>query len=413
MSRHLRVKAALIVLLTGMAIVRPLPSTPPWMTLALVLFAVVNIAFPVPGTQWIRMAAVVAAAATLVWPRQLAGFLLIAAVWVWPLAILLAWAVAPDRENDATRRIRAPGATRAKTITAGLVVAVAIASLVYRWLVFHRLEQSAALFVGIPTLLAILVVFQAAPRSAAGVACKAVTIGLLVSMLFLWEGVLCVVMSAPLFYAIALLIGGTVDFARRRLDKRAQTTLSCLAMVVLIPMSLEGVTEATSFNRDEWVTETRIVHASPDAVARAILESPRFDRPLPLYLRSGFPRATSMRIDRTVTPQRFIVSVKGGEMRLNGMEPRTGELVLGVEEMRPGLVRWFVISDDSHFTHYLRWREAQVEWQPLPDGATRVTWTLRYTRSLDPAWYFGPWERYAAKLAAGYLIDSVATPAKP
>ena len=43
-------------------------------------------------------------------------------------------------------------------------------------------------------------------------------------------------------------------------------------------------------------------------------------------------------------------------------------------------------------------------------GDTKVTWTLHYRRSLDPAWYFGPWERYAARLAAGYLIDSVATP---
>jgi hypothetical protein len=41
---------------------------------------------------------------------------------------------------------------------------------------------------------------------------------------------------------------------------------------------------------------------------------------------------------------------------------------------------------------------------------TRVTWTLRYRRGLDPAWYFGPWERYAVRLAAAYLIESVATP---
>jgi len=39
-----------------------------------------------------------------------------------------------------------------------------------------------------------------------------------------------------------------------------------------------------------------------------------------------------------------------------------------------------------------------------------VTWTLDYERGLDPAWYFGPWERYATRLAAGYLIDAVATP---
>ena len=39
-----------------------------------------------------------------------------------------------------------------------------------------------------------------------------------------------------------------------------------------------------------------------------------------------------------------------------------------------------------------------------------MRWTLRYKRLLDPAWYFGPWERYAAKLTADYLIQTVATP---
>jgi hypothetical protein len=51
-----------------------------------------------------------------------------------------------------------------------------------------------------------------------------------------------------------------------------------------------------------------------------------------------------------------------------------------------------------------------VTWEPIGRDATRVTWTLRYRRDLDPAWYFGPWERYATRLAAGYLIDAVATP---
>ena len=38
---------------------------------------------------------------------------------------------------------------------------------------------------------------------------------------------------------------------------------------------------------------------------------------------------------------------------------------------------------------------AEVEWHETGDAQTRVRWTLRYRRSLDPAWYFGPWERYA------------------
>jgi hypothetical protein len=61
-------------------------------------------------------------------------------------------------------------------------------------------------------------------------------------------------------------------------------------------------------------------------------------------------------------------------------------------------------------THFLDWREAVVQWEPADAHTTKVTWTLRYRRGLDPSWYFGPMERYAARLAAGYLIDSVATP---
>ncbi len=61
-------------------------------------------------------------------------------------------------------------------------------------------------------------------------------------------------------------------------------------------------------------------------------------------------------------------------------------------------------------THFLDWRESLVEWQSIDAHTTKVTWTLRYRRGLDPAWYFGPIERYAVGLAAGYLIESVATP---
>lgn len=97
-------------------------------------------------------------------------------------------------------------------------------------------------------------------------------------------------------------------------------------------------------------------------------------------------------------------------MRLNGLEPRAGNLILQLQEARPGFVRWHAAADDSHMTHFLVWRDVTVQWEPVGAHTTKVTWTLRYRRGLDPAWYFGPWERYAAGLAAGYLIDSVATP---
>jgi hypothetical protein len=97
-------------------------------------------------------------------------------------------------------------------------------------------------------------------------------------------------------------------------------------------------------------------------------------------------------------------------MRLDGMEARTGDLVLELAESGPGIVRWRAVSDTSHMTHFLDWTDIVVRWERVGAYETKVTWTLRYRRGLDPAWYFGPMERYAVGLTAGYLIDAVATP---
>ena len=116
---------------------------------------------------------------------------------------------------------------------------------------------------GMPALLATAAVFIPA-RSAMGVACKSVTIGLLISLIFLGEGMLCVLMTAPLFYLVALFVGALIDMSRR--DDSRHNILSCLAALSLVPMSLEGVMPITTIARSTVVSETRIVHAPAEAV---------------------------------------------------------------------------------------------------------------------------------------------------
>jgi hypothetical protein len=416
MSRRIQTKAALVALLVGAAVVghqtdnsfRPMPS---WFSLGFLLFGIVNVLFSAPGTQKVRATAIGATVAALLLPA-LIGPVLFLAWLVWPPAFMVAWAL-ERRSGDGPgvgQQEDHAAATRAQIALAALIGAVAVASLAYRLLSARGLQQTAALFIGIPALLAIVMVFAVSPRSAMGVACKAVTVGLLVSLLFLGEGILCVVMSAPLFYAVAVAIASAMDIAHRRNEKHANTLFSCLILLAMIPMSLEGVTRFTTLNRDESVAESKIVLGSSQEVERALFEPPRFDRVRPLYLRAGFPSPASTRIERSPDRTRWVIQLRGGEMRLDGMEPRIGDLVLELEEARPGLVRWRAISDSSHMTHFLTWREVVVQWEPVDARTTKVTWTLRYRRGLDPSWYFGPLERYAALLAAGYLIDSVATP---
>jgi len=44
---------------------------------------------------------------------------------------------------------------------------------------------------------------------------------------------------------------------------------------------------------------------------------------------------------------------------------------------------------------------------PLADGTTEVSLTIRYRRTLDPAWYFGPVQRKAIGESADYLLENI------
>jgi hypothetical protein len=74
-------------------------------------------------------------------------------------------------------------------------------------------------------------------------------------------------------------------------------------------------------------------------------------------------------------------------------------------------VSFVCLADETKIAEWLGWQSAEVSWTDLGDGRTRVRWTLRYQRRLDPAWYFGPWEAAATTAAADYLIQAAATPA--
>jgi len=404
MPKRVPTKLAIVLLLVGAALLGP--STERFI-LGLLAFGILNALWSPPGTAWVRGLAIAGCVIGLIFPSGAFTAFVTFLFWLlWLPAFLVGWSLARtpavgDRDRDhATGRF-------ARRSVAVIIAAVAVGVVAYKAIFANQLQQTAALFVGIPALLAIIVVLFTSPRSAKGVACKAVTIGLLVALVFLGEGMLCILMSAPIFYAIALGIGAVADSARRTDDAR-QTLYSSLLLLIMAPMSLEGVTDSLSFNRNETATATQIVHASAENVERAVFAPPRFDRVMPMPLRMGFPRPSSVRIDDAT--RHWIVRMRGGEMRLDGMEPRVGDLILELEAARPGLVRWRAISDNSHMTHFLSWQSATVEWTPIDAQTTRVTWTLQFRRGLDPSWYFGPWERYVASMAAAYLIDAVATP---
>jgi len=297
-----------------------------------------------------------------------------------------------------------PRISRAQWALAAIIVALAAGGIAYRLLVKHRLEQTSALFIGIPSLVALVLALTPRAKSIMGIVMKGVTLALLLSAPLLGEGFVCILMAAPLFYLVAFLVAFVLKRLRGKPDLGPGGMLGLTLPLVL--MSLEGTHPSLSFRRDEAVSAVCRVAGRPEDVERALAAVPRFGAPLPFYLRLGFPRPVEARGAGLSPGDERVIHFAGGE-------GRPGDLRLRVEEHRPGRVVFRAVEDGSKIAHWLGFRASEVEFREAGPGETEVRWTIRYERLLDPAWYFGPWERYATRLAAEYLVETVATPGAP
>ncbi|GAA2852299.1 hypothetical protein GCM10010517_09970 [Streptosporangium fragile] len=281
---------------------------------------------------------------------------------------------------------------RARRSLAAVLLALFAALLAYRVLHAGHLEQTALFYVGIPAVIAITVVLTARPRTVTGLVMAAVTIGLALAGPLLGEGIVCLVFAAPLFYLVGLLIGVAADFARRR------GTGALLAPLVLL--TAIGGGEMAAPPRDGAVTVVRA--ASGAQVERALAAAPRFGPVESPFLRLGFPapvlgEGTGLEVgalrEITFTPRRSLGI---------GAVPEPRSMTLRVTERSPGRVTFSVVRDTT-VARWLELKEAEFAW-----GDGRLALTMRYRRTFDPGWYFGPLQRYAVGEAAGYLAGTFA-----
>jgi hypothetical protein len=276
----------------------------------------------------------------------------------------------------------------------GTCVMLAVAAVAYRLLVLGHWEQTSLMFVGLPLVLAIGFSFTPPARTITGGIMRGITFFLLGLGILLIEGFICILMAAPLFYAIGMIVG---IFADRRKVRREMGKLRCTVLVVLGFMALEGVVPGLSFPRENTIVVERDIPGGMAEARECLAAGPELDMArLPAFLKLGFPRATA-------------IEEAGGRWRIRfaGGEGRPGDLWVAVREEGPGRVRYVIEEDGSHIAHWLEWHDGLWELEETGAGTVRATLTVRYRRLLDPAWYFGPIERYGVGKAAEYFVDEL------
>ena len=293
----------------------------------------------------------------------------------------------------------------ARRTVAAIVITLAIVCGAYRILVLNRAEHTSLVFIGLPALAAFSLLYTR-PHTAIGTINKVIAILLCLSGIVFGEGIVCILFAAPIFFLVGTIIGYIVNRLTGRRDPRDPSSGNWRGVVALaiVPLSAEGVVPALTFDREERVTVTRVIAAAPNDIRMALAAPPAFDRDLPRFFALGFP--TPMHpsgAGLSVGDERRVVFAHG--------QHHDGALVLRVASADSASAVFTVMSDSSYITHWLAWERADVRWAPVSPNRTMVSWTLRYRRRLDPAWYFAPIERYGVGLAAGYLIETLATPA--
>ena len=310
---------------------------------------------------------------------------------------------APETQAAVPRRL-SPGQRQLIVV----IIALAAASTAFHLLATAGYRHTAAVFIGIPTLLALLVARSAPPTTGMGVMMRAITLALLLSSIVFAEGMVCILLAAPILYLVGFLVVQMIRAIRDGIRGRRQRTFMMLGLIIL-PTGFEGTIPGVEWNREETVTVSRVVGGTPPEVGAALAARPGFAPALPPFLRLGFPiPVATSGSGLAVGDARTIVVA-----HRHGGHVERGTLSFRVAERDSQFVRFAPSSDDSYVTHWLTWRSSEVRWRAVSPRTTRVEWTLRYRRRLDPAWYFAPLERYGVGVAAGYLIESLATPGEP
>jgi hypothetical protein len=274
----------------------------------------------------------------------------------------------------------------------------------YTLLRFKKLNDTAVLYVGLPLVLALGLSLTPRTSSAFGATIKGITIALLLSMVFFAEGTICIIFAAPIFLVIGALIAFVIDMLTKRSDKNP-FQLAAITTVLGV-LSLEGTTDLLTFRRENIVSVTRTVSATPAEVMENLAEPPKFDDHTPWFLRI-FPYPTAISgHGLAVGDQRHMQFTAYKHIWWTRVE---GTLKMRVTAATPHSVTFTAEADDSYLSHYLTWKTSTVLVAPAVEGS-QVTWTLVYDRKLDPSWYFGPLERYAVLLAAEELIDGIRAP---
>jgi hypothetical protein len=253
-------------------------------------------------------------------------------------------------------------------------------------------RDTAVLFVGLPALLALGIAWRPRARSLHGAVASGTTFALLLSAMLMQEGAICVLLSAPLVFAVTHAVAGATRMLRRRMQ-------AAIVLPLVVLASVEGIAPGWRIAPVQTVQVATVVDVPADELARHLAMGPDFSvAERPLLLRTGFPVPTDAHGDGLEPGDRWTFDYRGAP------------IVTEVTARDDDAVHFRLVHDGSKTARWLTWETASLVWAEGEEGTTDVTVRITFERGLDPSWWFGPVEDALVRAGAAYLLDALVPP---
>ena len=220
------------------------------------------------------------------------------------------------------------------------------------------------------------------------------TIGLLAVglVLFALEGLICIVMAAPIVIVMTRL--GTM-IGLYILERWSDNSLASVVILIII-IPLTAWAETNNSPRLENVTTSVIIDAKPEVVWKHVVEFPKLNEPEEFIFMVGI----AYPIDATIEGR--------GAGAVRHCNFNTGSFVEPIVVWdEPQLLKFDVLEqplplrelsfwdiDAPHLHDYFVSRQGQFKLTELPGGKTRLEGTTWYYHDIAPAFYWRLWSEW-------------------
>lgn len=293
--------------------------------------------------------------------------------------------------------------TAGNNILVALLFVTAVFAVAYRSIEAGELMQTYAAFVGLPFTVGVLTTYLVRPQSGLGATLKVTTVMLCLVSVLLGEGMVCILMAAPMFYVVAIIGYGVVASISKFFGPRGPGKSMILLVLTALPY-LWGVLASNPHDianaRTMTVKNSLFVAAPPSTVWSTLHQGELVSTQFPLFLRLGFPLPTQL--ERS----------ENGTARLTfdpGSEPWPGANVIVSRETsdkaRQSLT--FVIQEDgTKLSRWLTFRHTQFAVDSA-EGGSRIRQTTTWTQRMQPGLYWNSLQSFAMTQMHQYALSHI------